>query len=226
MLESAIPRDGLNLKVSARHTVPALHTLFNSVELAAAVMPFGRNAEIYGEDEPADNVYEVVRGAVRTYCVLCDGRRQVQAFYFPGDVFGLEFGPRHSCSAEAIDRSQVAIVKRSLLLGAAERDLTVAQQLWRATAIELARAQGHSLLLIKSAHERVAAFLLDMAERLDADGVIDLPMSRQDIADNLGLTIETVSRTLSSLEDVAAISLPAARHIVLRNRSALRRINA
>jgi CRP/FNR family transcriptional regulator, nitrogen fixation regulation protein len=202
--------------VSATHTrpvagvpVPTLHAMFGSIALIGAPMPFERNAEIYGEDEPADYVYQVLTGSVWTYKVLNDGRRQVTAFYLPGDVFGLEFGEAHSCSAEAVVRSTVLIVKRSTVLAAAERNSEVAHRLWVTTAGELKRSQDHTLLLIKSAQERVAAFLLDMADRLRAEGMVELPMSRQDIADYLGLTIETISRTLTQLEDDATIELAA-----------------
>ena len=85
--------------------------------------------------------------------------------------------------------------------------------------------QDHILLLIKTAQERVAGFLLEMAERIKSATEIELPMSRQDIADYLGLTIETVSRTLTILENSAAIALPSSRRIVLRNPAALRRLN-
>jgi CRP/FNR family nitrogen fixation transcriptional regulator len=81
------------------------------------------------------------------------------------------------------------------------------------------------LLLVKSAQERVASFLLEMAERAGANNVVELPMSRQDIADYLGLTIETVSRTLTGLETAAAIEVPSSRRIILRNRPALSRLN-
>ncbi len=86
--------------------------------------------------------------------------------------------------------------------------------------------QRHILLLIQSAQERVAGFLLEMAERIKSTNEVELPMSRQDIADYLGLTIETVSRTLTILENSAAIELQTSRRIVLRNRAALRRLNA
>ena len=85
--------------------------------------------------------------------------------------------------------------------------------------------QNRVLLLVKSAQERVASFLLEMAERAAAGNIVELPMSRQDIADYLGLTIETVSRTLTGLETAAAIEVPTSRRIVLRNRSALNRLN-
>ncbi len=86
--------------------------------------------------------------------------------------------------------------------------------------------QDHILLLIKTAQERVAGFLLEMADRACSGNSLELPMSRQDIADYLGLTIETVSRTLTTLENAATIELPSSRRIVLRNRSALSRLNA
>jgi CRP-like cAMP-binding protein len=209
-----------------RQAPPAsCHFLFDTIELTGAVMPFDRNSEVYGENEPADYVYKVISGSVRTYKVLNDGRRQIDAFYLPGDIFGLELGEEHSCSAEAITDTTVLLVKRSIVLAAADRHHQIARLLWSHTARDLVHAQRHTLLLIKSAQERVAAFLLEMAERLAAGSSVELPMSRQDIADYLGLTIETVSRTLSQLEDAATISLPASRRIVLRNRSALSRLN-
>jgi CRP-like cAMP-binding protein len=94
------------------------------------------------------------------------------------------------------------------------------------TGRELARVQDHVLLLIKTARERVAGFLLEMADRGPNDEAVELPMSRQDIADYLGLTIETVSRTLTGLESAATIALPSSRRVVLRNRAALRQMNA
>ena len=94
------------------------------------------------------------------------------------------------------------------------------------TAAELQRDQSQVMLLIKTAQERVAAFLLEMAKRSATTTEIDLPMSRQDIADYLGLTIETVSRTLTQLENSATIAVPSSRHIVLRNRAVLSRLDS
>ena len=194
--------------------------------MGGASMPFARNAEIYGENEPAEYVYKVASGAVRTYKILSDGRRQIGAFYLPGDVFGLENGDEHTFSAEAITDSKVTIIKRSALLSLAARDGNVARKLWALTSGELRRLQHHALALIKTAQERVVGFLLEMAARGPSGNQIELPMSRQDIADYLGLTIETVSRTLSQLQSSAAIDLPNSRCIVLRNRAALGRLDA
>jgi CRP-like cAMP-binding protein len=208
---------------------PRAHSSANLVDqmaLMGAPMTFARNAEVYGEDEPADYVYKVVSGAVRTYKIFDDGRRQVGAFYFPGEVFGLELGEAHEFSAEAIANSVILVVKRSALVALADRDPDMARRLWSFTAGELRRVQRHMLLLVKSAEERVACFLLEMARRLGTTEAVDLPMSRQDIADYLGLTIETVSRTLTQLETRAAIALPKSRRVVLRNRNALNKLDA
>jgi CRP-like cAMP-binding protein len=195
------------------------------VEMMGAPMTFRRNAEIYGENEPADYLYKVVSGAVRTYKVLADGRRQIGAFHLAGDVFGLESGGFHAFSAEAISESKVIVVKRSALVGQAARDTDVAHQLWNITTRELARVQQHALALIKTAEERVVGFLLEMAGRFSGTNLIELPMSRQDIADYLGLTIETVSRTMTRLESVAAIELCSSRRVLLRNHAALRQLH-
>jgi CRP-like cAMP-binding protein len=205
--------------------VPSSHGN-SAIEVMGAPMPFCRNAEIFGENEPAEYLYKIVSGTVRTYRILNDGRRQIGSFYLPGDVFGLEVGDVHTFSAEAITDCKVMVIKRSALVALAARDNEVARQLWTMTAGELHRAQNHMMLLIKTAQERVAGFLLEMAKRSATVTEIELPMSRQDIADYLGLTIETVSRTLTQLENSATIVVPTSRRIVLRNRAALSRLNA
>jgi CRP/FNR family transcriptional regulator, nitrogen fixation regulation protein len=210
----------------ARRTPPVgSHALVSSIEMMGAPMSFNRNAEIYGENEPAEYVYKVVSGTVRTYKVLADGRRQIGSFYLPDDIFGLESGDDHTFSAEAVTDAKVLIIKRSALAASATRDNGVASQLLALTNLELRRVQDHVMLLIKTAQERVVGFLLEMANRMPSGNQVELSMSRQDIADYLGLTIETVSRTLTQLENAAAIELPTSRRIVLRNRAALGRLN-
>lgn len=194
--------------------------------MMGAPMRFARNTEIYGEDEPAEYLYQVISGAVRTYRMLDDGRRQIGAFYLPGDIFGVEAGEAHLSSAEAISDAQVLVVKRSAVMARAEHEKDLAKQLWTLTVRELQRMQEHSMVLIKSAEERLAGFLLEMAGRNSAAQSIELPMSRQDIADYLGLTIETVSRTFTQLAQSGTIVLETSRRILFRNRAALRRLNA
>src|SRR5499426_1934397 len=94
----------------------------DTIDMMGAPMSFARNAEIYGEGEPADYLYKVVSGTVRTYKVLSDGRRQIGAFNMAGDVFGLEMGAEHTFSAEAISEAKVLVIKRSALVSLAERD--------------------------------------------------------------------------------------------------------
>ena len=222
---SITARPGASMLDQPREFAAAADALDQSMQLMGAVMAYPRNTEIFGENEPADYLYKVVSGSVRTYKILSDGRRQIGGFYLPGDIFGLEFADDHTLSAEAITDAKIVVVKRSAINGLAGRDAAVARQLFTLTGRELHRVQDRILLLIKSAQERVASFLLEMSARVAGANAIELPMSRQDIADYLGLTIETVSRTLTSLEDCAAIEVPTSRRIVLRNRPALSRMN-
>ena len=180
-------------------------------------MDFSANEEIFGEEEEADFVYRVVSGAVRTTRLLSDGRRQIVGFYLPGEVFGLECGGAHRFSAEAIVESKIVLVRRSALQRVAARDSAVAHELWQVTAHDLEALQDHMLLLgRKNAAERVASFLRRVAKQTGSS-VIELPMSRSDIADHLGLTLETVSRTLSQFARSGAIRLTSARRVELKS---------
>ena len=195
------------------------------MQLVGGITYYPRRVQIVHEDEAADRLYKVISGTVCTYKVLSDGRRQIGGFYLPGDIFGLEFAEEHTFSAEAITDAKVVVVKRNAITALAGRDPAIGRELFALTGRELRRVQDRVLLLVKSAQERVASFLLEMAERASAGNTIELPMSRQDIADYLGLTIETVSRTLTGLESATTIEVPTSRRIVLRNRSALSRLN-
>jgi CRP/FNR family transcriptional regulator, nitrogen fixation regulation protein len=195
--------------------------------LLATEFSYRRDEEIYGEDEPAEYVYQIIRGAVRTYKLLSDGRRQIGTFLLPGDVFGLASGTAHRLAAEAIIDTTVRLVKRRSLEHAAGTDAQVARKLWTMTAGELRHAEDHMLLLgRKSAMERVANFLLEMDRRLAVSGMMALPMCRRDIGDYLGLTLETVSRALSQLHGEGVLGFSGARQIVLRNRQHLRDMDA
>jgi CRP/FNR family nitrogen fixation transcriptional regulator len=211
----------LSTKQSLSQVVP--NQLGANVDFLGTLMSFPSNTEIYGEGEPIDYLYKVLSGTVRTCKVRIDGRRQIGGFYLPGDMFGVEVGAKHSFSAEAVTDCQVLLINRARVMARAAGEPAVARELWGLIGHELGRVQDHILLLIKSAEERVASFLLEMAG--PASETINLPMTRQDIGEYLGLTIETVSRTLAHLEASAAIEVHS-RQILLRNRSALRRLNA
>jgi CRP/FNR family nitrogen fixation transcriptional regulator len=203
---------------------PGTETGFHtSLGMMGAKLPYARNEEIYGQDEPAEFVYRLLSGSVRTYKLLDDGRRQVGAFYLPGDIFGLESGSAHRFAAEAIGDVVVLAVKRTTLVALARTDATVARELWQLTARELDHVHDQMVLLGRSsAQERVASFLIEMSKRSQNSADFELPMSRQDIADYLGLTIETVSRTFSQMERRACIELPSSRKVRLKNSAALR----
>ncbi len=185
-------------------------------------MAYARNEEIFGESEPANCVYRVMSGVVRTYRILADGRRQVAEFFLAGDIFGLEGGPDHHTSAEAVTDCEVVAIRRTHLADRAASDNVTAQKLWAMTLHYLHRSEEHMLVLgRKNAHERLAWFLIDMSERIPAPDEVYLPMSRQDIADFLGLTIETVSRTMTQLQDDGVIELPSCRRVVFKDRASL-----
>ncbi|HEX6860089.1 MAG TPA: helix-turn-helix domain-containing protein [Caulobacteraceae bacterium] len=197
-----------------------------SSNLLPAIGPrltFTREEEIFGEGEKADYIYQVIEGVVRTCRFTGDGRRQIEDFHMAGEYFGLELGADHSCTAEAVGLATVLLIKRSALNEIAARDAAVAGQLIQLTMDNLARTQRHvGMLSRKGAVERVAAFLLDFRGRSGADGCVELPMSRQEIADYLGLTIETVSRTFSQLEAEGVIALPDRRRVLLKSPQRLR----
>jgi CRP/FNR family nitrogen fixation transcriptional regulator len=204
----------------------ASQSVWDILDLTGTKRHFTRNAEIFGEGERADNIYKVVSGAVRTCKLMSDGRRQIGDFYLPGDPFGLARDGVHEFSAEAIGNCVVRVIRRSVFLGHAALTESAGAELWMQALLQLQRAEHHILLLgRKSAQERIAAFLIDMMQRLSRNGNMDLPMSRQDIADYLGLTIETVSRTMTQLERDGLIAMPCNRRIVFRDREALDLMN-
>lgn len=213
---------------SAAHAASdQFHAIAGHAGLVATEFSYKKDEEIYGEDEPSDYVYQVISGSVRSYKLLSDGRRQIGAFYLPGDVFGLESGPVHRLTAEAVVDTTVRLVKRRSLEQAAGIAVQVARSLWTMTAGELRHAEDHMLLLgRKNAMERVASFLLEMDRRLATTGMVALPMCRRDIGDYLGLTLETVSRALSQLHTDGVVGFSGARQIVLRNRQRLRNLDA
>ena len=196
--------------------------------IIASEFNYRKGKEIFGEKEPAEYVYQVTAGAVRSYKLLSDGRRQIGAFHLVGDVFGLENGSFHRFTAEAIVDTSVRLIKRTSLERVAEADVSITHDLLYMTTDNLQHAEDHMLLLgRKTSLERVVAFLLEMDRRLTAAGVIALPMCRRDIADYLGLTLETVSRALSKLHGSGILGFLGTnqRQIILLDRQKLANLN-
>ncbi|MBZ9678761.1 helix-turn-helix domain-containing protein [Mesorhizobium sp. ES1-1] len=182
---------------------------------AQPVSFFPAGAEIYAQGEKAGAFYQVEFGAVRIYRLLADGRRQISAFHLAGETFGFEADSTHHFFAEAINATGVRVLR--LATGA-----EMARQLLPLALKGLTRAQEHLLVLGRqNAIERVAAFLVDMAERQGGLRQVELPMSRMDIGDYLGLTIETVSRVFTRLKDKGVIRLLNLRSIEILKQDAL-----
>lgn len=194
--------------------------------LTSVPMNFGRNAEIYAEGQTAGYVYKVVSGVVRISQLLPDGRRQISAFHLPGDMFGFEVDDLHQASAEAVVPVKVIAFKWQSLLSAGA-SISLVRELLNRTMIGLRQSQQHLLLLgRKNALERLVAFILEMADRSDANSVINLAMPRHDIADYLGLTFETVSRMFAELKDLGTIKLESARRVHLLDTGKLKSMAA
>jgi CRP/FNR family nitrogen fixation transcriptional regulator len=219
--------------VTAAKAIPAAVIMHGAAprpahEPQGVTLRLGRGEELFAEGEAAEYFYKVVSGTVRTYKLLSDGRRQIDAFHLPGDIFGIEAGAEHRFSAEAVGDGTVVAYRRSALDRLTREHPAFGQQVMSSMIRNLERAQDHMLLLgRKTAQEKIATFLLDLAERLHEDDHVELPMLRSDIADHLGLTIETVSRTLAEFARKGLIKLAAgSRSVVLSNKAALEFLNA
>lgn len=180
------------------------------------VATYKAGREIYAEGDLNDKCFQVSTGAVRVYRLLSDGRRQVVSFHLPGEMFGFEAGTDHSFFAEAITDTTLAVFGRRHMQERSRDLLALA-------LAGMARAQQHLLVIGRQcAVERIAAFLVDLCERQGGGRLLRLPMSRQDIADYLGLTIETVSRVMTKLKARSVIALRDARTVDIMRLDALR----
>ena len=190
----------------------------SSVLDGATVQPvsfFPAGAEIYAQGEKAGALYQVEFGAVRIYRLLADGRRQISAFHLSGETFGFEADATHHFFAEAINATGVRVLRTP-------SGMDMSRQLLPLALKGLTRAQEHLLVLGRqNAIERVAAFLVEMSERQGGLRQVELPMSRIDIGDYLGLTIETVSRVFTRLKENGVIRLLSLRSIEILKRDML-----
>jgi CRP/FNR family nitrogen fixation transcriptional regulator len=212
---------------------PADHAVAHSGQLEAMValeqigvrLNFVRNQEIYAEGDGADCWYKVISGAVRICKLLADGRRYIGEFCFSGDCFGLDSATMRNFSAEAVSDAIVMRLPRKATEQLVDQNPALARLLRETMLRDLMNAHSRMLMLGRmTAPERVAAFLLEMFDRRDATRTLSLAMSRNDIADYLGLTIETVCRLLSAFKREGAIAIPNAHQVELHDRAALEAI--
>jgi len=192
----------------------------NSIDGMGSEKLLSRDETVFRAGQVARQIYKVEAGCIRTFVHHRDGRRHVVGLYFPGDYFGLEMREKSRVSAEAIAPSKILVVQRKALGARAAVDIAVATAMLSITNLELQRAQHHSLLLRILASERVAQFLFEMKKR-GRRKEVDLAMSRQDIADYLNLTVESVARALTQLERVSAISMRSTRRIAVHMRKSM-----
>lgn len=176
----------------------------SAIESLADHVCFAEKETITLQGDPADSVYVVTQGTIRLYKLLADGRRQIIGFLMAGDFMGLALSERHAFSADAVEPVAACRFARQGFAALVDAKPHLLRRLHEAATHELALAQEHMLLLgRRTADEKVAAFLLALQDRLkrlgNGSATIPLPMTRCDIADHLGLTLETVSRTITKL---------------------------
>ena len=186
---------------------------------------YSRDQTIVIEGEASDYIFLVISGVVRSFRSFQDGTRTIVTFYLPTEFFGLTDHPTHLLTAEAAADANILFFKRSALVSVAKRESRIANFLLTTTLTELQRTQEYSLLISRDAKGRVASFLIDLSKRIRMQACLDLPMSHQDIADHLGLTIETLSRTITQMENSGVIMRGRSCHdLILNNRKALARM--
>jgi len=210
--------------LAAGNLATAPDSELKTIDAFGTVILVARDREVYAEGDPADYCYRLVAGAIRTVKFMPDGRRQVAEFYLPQELFGFDGCESRYLTAEAAADATLIRYPRRRIEAQAEFDTGLARWLRDLASGSLRKAHKQMLLLgRKSAQERIASFLLDMTDREpQSDGdVIELPMSRSDIADHLGLTLETVSRVLNRLHRDEIITLVSAHRVAIADRDSL-----
>lgn len=189
-------------------------------------MRLSAGQSLFRQGDLALSVFTVTEGALKSYRIFADGRRQVMGFHFPGDFVGTATDEDHEMTAEALENTTVCAFPVHRFDDFVEDHPPMERELYIAAARELAAAKQQMVLLgRKTAVERVASFFLALAEKQGAD-LVDLPMNRSDIADYLGLTKETVSRILAELKSRRTIRLLAIDRIEILDSKCLRQIGA
>jgi CRP/FNR family transcriptional regulator, nitrogen fixation regulation protein len=200
-----------------------------AIQAYGARQHYQRNETVFNQGDTADQVYRILDGTVRLCRHMPDGRRYIVDFLLPGDVMGFVESPDQPVSAEAVTEISVIAFPRACFDQLARENSDMRQQLLCHMSASLQTAQQHLFVLgCQKANERVASFLLRLGDRLDVPcgARIDLTMSRQDIADHLGLTIETISRAITALRSAGIILVPNAHQLIVRDSIALRALAA
>ena len=215
--------------IAARQTPSASHAA--APVAAGAIAAFDglgttvtvrRDQALFFEGDAARYCFKLLSGTVRSCKLLADGRRHIHQFLLPGDFVGLESGDSHRSTVEAVEDAILLRYPRRELEQLIDRQPDLGRRLLGLLRGDLSAAQAQLLLLgRKSAIERLASFLLSLAERRGEHGRVALPMTRNDIADHLGLTMETVSRVFSQLKTRGVIQLMPDGEVLIRRRDEL-----
>jgi CRP/FNR family nitrogen fixation transcriptional regulator len=182
---------------------------------------YRRNRVIVCDGDPAEYIFLVINGVVRRCRTYCNGARSIVAFHLADELFGWTFDASHEFSVEAATDATILFIKRDVLRESATQNIAMANFLIVSIASELQRIQKHALLIGRDARFRVASFFIDLATRTGRWRSIDLPMGHHDVADYLGLTIETLSRTITEFERAGLISRQSRHSLVLNDSSSL-----
>lgn len=223
-VKARVPSQAVDYLLSRLQPQPVQDSAIRRTDMIGTDVAFARNALFYEEGEASTYLYRIVTGLARSFRMTGEDRRQITAFYVPGDLFGFEAGDTHTLSAEAVTNMRVRMIKRTSIADIAARNDEVARQLWVSVSREICRDQEHILQFGRPAEERIASFLLDMARRIPNVDSEVLLISRQDMADYLDLRIETVSRIMTRLAKSGVITLSGNRKITIRNLAALDRM--
>lgn len=196
------------------------------LERAVSSQRIAANATLIHEGDPIERTYTVLRGMLRVVLYLPDGRRHILEFLTPGDTFDFDPGPRHHSTVEAVVDSDLCSISQGNLAQLGARFPALKDRVFATSCRMLRRAHEIELTLARrTPPEKLAAFLIAIGQRTGrGDGlpaIVRLPMNRSDIADHLGLTIETVSRTLTRLRNDRLIRLPASHLVEILNADAL-----
>jgi CRP-like cAMP-binding protein len=227
MINTNLARSGFNHGTSFPELQPKPRACISDIAAQrkiGAVVNLARGKTIFSDGDDSEYSYKVVEGAVRLSKVMLDGRRQIAEFALPGDMFGFECGDAYELTAEAVTPVTVIRYHRTHIERLGDEFSDIRKELMAHLRHGWTSAQAHLVMLGRqTAKERVAAFLLALAVNrgIKNGQSLNLPMGRQDIADYLGLTIETVCRTLTDLKADRVITIPDRHCVVIRSMEAL-----
>lgn len=228
-LPSGHPCQGCEARSQAACGVLGSESLAELKRLGSTLR-LGAGQTLFREGDPATRVFTLTRGSLKLYKLLPDGRRQIVGFMYPGDFLGISIDEEHAFTAELLEDAELCCFSHGRFSCFLGDNPSMEHELYRMAAHELGAAQLQLVLLgRKTATERLASFLVHLANRVERvsgekGDIVELPMSRADIADYLGLTKETVSRILSTFRAARLIRLQELNQVQILDRSLLEQL--